>query len=324
MLKLSDIGEIAMIRRLCGKLSAGRGVLVGPGDDCAVVRLPGGGPCVARRDLLLTSDPVIENVHFLSNAPAAAVGRKALGRALSDIAAMGGEPLWAVVDLVAPAHSGVTRLSGIYRGMNAVARRWNVSIVGGDVARGPALELHVFCVGTVAAGKAVLRSGAKPGDALFVTGSLGGSAAGRHLRFEPRIEEGRWLAARGWASAMIDVSDALASDLRRINERSGTGAELQLDAIPLSRAALKDKKKGAPLQHALSDGEDFELLFTVSARKARAFQAAWRRRFELPCSMIGKMTARRGVIECLDSAGARSVMSGRGYEHFGEKCERDC
>ncbi len=315
MRSLSDIGEIGMLKLLCRSLPVGRDVLVGPGDDCAVVSLSRAGLGMKRMDLLLTSDPVIENVHFKPRAPSAAVGHKALGRVLSDIAAMGGEPLWALVDVVAPEGTRSLRLSGIYRGIVSLARRCGVSIVGGDIARGLALELHVFCAGQVPRGKAVLRSGARPGDGLFVTGALGGSGAGKHLRFEPRLKEGRWLAERGWASAMIDVSDGLASDLRRICERSGTGAALLVDAVPLSRAALKNGKSEA-LHHAMTDGEDFELLFTVSARKEKAFLQAWRRRFKLSCSRIGGITAQPGIVELANRAGARIVLKDRGYEHF--------
>lgn len=181
-----NIGEDALIRRLA-KLVPGRAdVVAGIGDDCAVVR-------TGRRDSfdwLLKSDPVIEGVHFTPTAPAEAIGHKALGRVLSDIAAMGGEPMWVLIDLVAPASVPVKRIEGMYRGLAKLARRHGVAIVGGDTARGKTLELHIFAVGRIPRGRAVLRSGGKPGDSLYVTGSLGGSGQGRHLRFEPRLVEG--------------------------------------------------------------------------------------------------------------------------------------
>ena len=323
--RLSDIGEVEALRRLCMRLPAGRYVRTGAGDDCAVIGMQGlikpgrGRPGAVPRsahDLLLTSDPVIESVHFKAGTPSPAIGHKALARVLSDIAAMGGKPLWCLVDVVAPVRTRMRRITGIYSAMSKLARRHGVSIAGGDLARGPVLELHVFCVGTVPKGKAVLRSGAKPGHKLFVTGSLGGAGSGKHLHFEPRLREGQWIADHGWASAMIDISDGLASDLRRLNERSGTGAELLLDSIPVSRAVTGCRGRDAMLARAFSDGEDYELLFTVPARKAALFWDAWKRRFALSCKCIGTMTARRGHIECIDHEGKRSALRGRGYEHM--------
>ncbi len=310
---LSDIGELELIRRICRKLPWRRDVLVGPGDDCAVVRVAGD----RTHDLLLKSDPVIEQVHFTAQASGQAIGHKALGRALSDIAAMGGEPIWALVDLVAPGDVSVALVDRVFQGLLALAKRSGVAVVGGDVSAGPALEIHVFVVGRVAKGKAILRSGAKPGDSLFVTGSLGGSLAGRHLKFAPRLEQGRWLARQGWARAMIDLSDGLATDLRNLLQQSRAGAELRLAAIPISKAAQpRGRSQAEALRHALSDGEDFELLFAVPAAKTPAFIRAWQRRFKLPCTRIGTVTRQRGVIETVDVLGRRRCLAAGGYEHF--------
>jgi thiamine-monophosphate kinase len=305
------IGEDALIRRLAKLLPGRADVVAGIGDDCAVVR-------TGRRDafdLLLKSDPVIEGVHFTQTAPAEAIGHKALGRVLSDIAAMGGEPLWGLIDLVAPASVPVKRLEGIYRGLATLARRQGVAIVGGDTSRGKTLEIHVFAVGRIPRGRAVLRSGGKPGDVLYVTGSLGGSGQERHLRFEPRLAEGQWLAAGKWATAMMDVSDGLATDLRRLTAACGTGAVIEAARIPISTVAKRLKDRRTPLEHALSDGEDFELLFTVSLRKAAAFETAWRRQFRLACNRIGELTEKSGRLE-LETRGIRRVLKVRGYEHF--------
>ena len=286
MKRVEQIGEDGLIRRL-KRLVPGRvDVVTGIGDDCAVVR-------TGRRDaydLLLKSDPVIEGVHFTRHDPAMDVGRKALGRVLSDLAAMGGEPLWALIDLVTPQTETVARIEGIYRGLASVARRHGVAIAGGDTSRGKTLELHVFAVGRVPRGKAILRSGAKPGDILYVTGRLGGSLKGRHLRFDPRLDEGQWLLAQGWVTAMMDLSDGLATDLRRMMAASGTGAVLEAARVPVSAAARQMKDRRSPLEHALADGEDFELLFAVPRRKADEFENAWRRRFRLRCTRIGAMT----------------------------------
>jgi len=311
---VKHIGEEALVRRLA-KLAPGRAdVVAGIGDDCAVVRFDRND----RFDLLLKSDPVIEGIHFTRRANAADVGHKALGRVLSDIAAMGGEPLWFLVDLVAPASISVARLEGLYRGMARLARRHGVALVGGDTSRGKTLELHVFAAGRVARGKAILRSGARPGDVLYVTGSLGGSLRGRHLRFEPRLAEGQWLAAQGWVTAMMDLSDGLATDLRRMMAASGTGAVIEAARVPVSPAAKRIRDRRSPLEHALADGEDFELLFTVPRRKTVGFEAAWRRHFRLRCTRIGTMTRRPGLLQ-LDTSGTLSPLTIHGYEHFSKR-----
>lgn len=305
------MGEDALIRRLA-KLVPGRAdVVEGIGDDCAVVRTGRGDPF----DLLLKSDPVIEGVHFTRTARAEAVGHKALGRVLSDIAAMGGEPLWVLIDLVAPVSVPVKRVEGIYRGLARLAKRHGVAVVGGDTSQGGSLELHIFAVGRVPRGRALLRSGAGPGDLLYVTGTLGGSGQGRHLRFEPRLAEGQWLAAQGWASSMMDLSDGLATDLRRLIAASGTGAVIDAARVPVSAAAKRMRDRRPPLEHALADGEDFELLFTVPRRHMSVFEAAWRRQFRLRCTRIGKITGTPGRLE-IEEDGTRSTLGIRGYEHF--------
>lgn len=325
MKTLLEIGENRLIERLSRLVPGRRDVLVGIGDDCAVVRGGRGDDF----DLLLKSDPVIEGVHFETTAAAGLVGRKAMGRVLSDIAAMGGEPLWILLDLVAPAGMACARIEAVYRGAAAMARRYGVAIVGGDTSRGPVLELHVFAVGRVLRGKAVLRSGAKPGDRLYVTGKLGGSLLGRHLRVEPRLAEGQWLMENGWVTAMMDVSDGLAADLPRLAKASGVGAVVDAEAVPVSGAARRmgqskeQRAKGneqgergmAALDHALNDGEDFELLFTVPDRKAAAFEAAWRRRFRLECAAIGKVTKAADKVDLVWN-GKLVPLKLSGYEHF--------
>jgi thiamine-monophosphate kinase len=303
---LGEIGETALIERLVGRLGNGRDVIVGPGDDCAVVR-------AGTEDWLLTSDPVIEGIHFTPDAKPEHVGHKAIARALSDIAAMGGDPRWALVDLVAPDSADSARIEAIYDGMAATAATLDLAIVGGDVARGPALELHVFAVGSVARGQAVLRSRARPDDAIFVTGALGGSRVSEHhLTFTPRLHEGRWLREGGWASAMCDVSDGLSTDLHHIAVASGVGAELQVAEIPCSEATRTDND---PITHALRDGEDFELLFTVPPDKRDAFIAAWSGAQALACTCIGTVTAGH-AIEGVDADGDRTALVAAGYDHF--------
>lgn len=305
---LKDAGELAVIKRICRHLPAGQSIIQGAGDDCAVVRAG------TSRDWLLTSDAVIEGTHFHPGTPFPAIGHKAVARALSDIASMGGTPEWALVDLVAPPLIPVRAIDEIYRAATEVAGRYGLLIVGGDTARGPVLELHVFAVGFLPRGSAILRSGAKPGDVIFVTGALGGSSLGRHLKFEPRIMEGLFL--RKWASAMIDVSDGLATDLRHITDMSRTGATIDTLLIPVSADARRLKDKSSAICHALHDGEDFELLFTVPSKRVKAFQSAWKRNFSLPCSRIGCMTQARGIIECIGKNGMVTELEKTGYQHF--------
>jgi len=308
---VGELGERALIRVLARLVDAGRNVARGIGDDSAVVRIPG-----AHHDWLLTTDPVIEGVHFLPDTPGRLVGRKIAGRVISDIAAMGGEPFYLLFNLVSPPETPLQRIEDLYRGATALSRRWGAAVIGGDVAKGPRLEVHAFAVGRVPRGHAVLRCGARAGDHIFVTGALGGSILGRHLTFQPRVAEGVWLARGGWASAMMDLSDGLASDLRRIAEESRVGAVLHAEAIPISRDARRLRDGRPALEHALGDGEDFELLLTVRPARAGALQRAWRRRFpRVRLSEIGRITDEVEAI-WLERAGQRWQVSSGGYEHF--------
>ena len=306
-----QIGEDNLIRRLKRLVPGRADVVAGIGDDCAVVRTGRRDPY----DLLLKSDPVIEGVHFLPEAKGTDIGHKALGRVLSDLAAMGGEPLWILVDLVAPPTASVAHIEAVYKGMARLARRYGAAIVGGDTSSGKVLEVHVFAVGRVPRGKAILRSGAHPGEALYVTGALGGSGLGHHLRFEPRLNEGQWLREAAGVTAMMDISDGLATDVRRLAAASGTGAVLDLGRIPVAGAVRRIKDQRSALEHALADGEDFELLFTVQSRKARSFEAAWSKAFRMPCTRIGEMTAKPGQVESREGQECNPLTL-HGYEHF--------
>jgi len=309
------MNEFELIARLSATLPTNAGVIAGAGDDCAVLDSGQAG-----RALLLKTDAVVEGIHFLSSAEPEKIGHKALGRCLSDIAAMGGRALAAVVTLALPKNFDPAVIQRIYDGMNALARRHGVAMVGGETTSNPErLLISVALLGEVARDKCVLRSGAKDGDALFVTGELGGSLAGKHLEFEPRLEEGRWLAEHFAIHAMIDLSDGLAGDLRHLMERSQVGAELLARSIPISRAARLGAGRGtaakAPLAAALTDGEDYELMLTVAGRDAVPLADAWRRQFpKVRLSCIGKMTAAPGL-KLLDEKGAHSLEED-GYVHF--------
>ncbi|MDF7806596.1 thiamine-phosphate kinase [Pontiellaceae bacterium B12219] len=295
MSKLGEIGEHETIRRILPMLGKHEALVVGAGDDCAVCRLKG-----TSLDQVFTTDPVIENVHFQSLEKPERIGRKAVGRVLSDIAAMGAVPQWILVNVVAPASLEFQTLEKIYEGMGAICERFGATIIGGDVAKGGKLELHVFGTGLVPADTALLRSGASVGDAVLVTGPLGCSfASGHHLDFIPRVDEGLFLRETGLVGAMMDVSDGLATDLRHILKQSKVGAALEGGAIP----------KNGTLAQALFDGEDFELVLT--SPKPAELQARWAEQFKTELPIIGNITAEAGILT-LDG----ELVESKAFEHF--------
>jgi thiamine-monophosphate kinase len=233
---------------------------------------------------------------------------------------MAGTPTAALVTIALPKTFDPAFIEAIYSGMSALARKYDVAIAGGETTTNPErILISVSLLGTVARGKAVLRSGAEAGDAIFVSGELGGSLASRHLEFEPRLTEARWLAEHFSIHAMIDLSDGLAGDLRHILKASHAGAELLKTSIPISRAAKlasrAEMPARPPLLAALTDGEDFELLFTVASKDAVSVLDAWKNEFPgLPLTCIGKITAGEGIT-LRDKSGTRQITAS-GYEHF--------
>jgi len=307
--------EFDLINLLTPGLPHNASVIVGAGDDCAV--LDAGLP---DRWQLFKTDAVVEGVHFTAETPPEKIGHKALARCLSDIAAMAGTPTSAVITIGLPKAFDAERVRRVYDGLNALARRHGVAIVGGETTTCPErMFLSVAVLGTVAKDKCPLRSGAKAGDAIFVTGELGGSLSAKHLDFEPRLEEARWLAQHFHLHALMDISDGLAGDLRHILNASKVGAELLASAVPVSRAAkLQAKAESSakpPLLAALTDGEDFELLFTVAGRSAVPLLDAWKSKFsKVKLSCVGKITAGPGL-RLRDERGLRELTL-HGYTHF--------
>jgi thiamine-monophosphate kinase len=300
---LSDLGESEAIRLLTAPFTQDSSVTTGPGDDCAVVKQPDS----ANTELLLTSDPLIEGIHFDESATPEGIGHKAIGRVLSDIAAMGGTPAWALINITAPPTLDMGFLTAITESAAALADRYEFRIVGGDLAQSNRLELHTFGVGMVPSGEAILRSGAEPDDYIFVTGALGGSRSGKQFSFEPRINEGIFL--REWASSMIDVSDGLATDLRHITKMSNAGAFITANQIPVSPTHS--------LEQALTDGEDFELLFTIPSSIKSSFETAWlESAIKTPISHIGQITDRPDLIEIQNEDGSIRSLDEKGYQHF--------
>jgi thiamine-monophosphate kinase len=309
------MNEFDLIQRLTRTLPTNPSVVVGAGDDCAV--LDAGVP---DRLLLFKTDAVVEGVHFTTGTAPEKIGHKALGRCLSDIAAMAGTPTAALVTIGLPVEFNPEFVEAIYAGMNVLARRHQVAIVGGETTTNPGgIFISIALLGWVPRGKGVLRSGAEVGDAIFVTGELGGSLASKHLDFEPRLYEARWLAQTFSLHAMLDVSDGLAGDLRHILAASRVGAELLATAVPISREARRAAKAAPstkpPLLAALTDGEDFELLFTVASRDAVPLLDAWKKEFpKLPLTCIGKIKAGEDIT-IRDKHGVRPLTA-HGYAHF--------
>ena len=309
------MNEFELISKLTKSLPSGPNVVVGAGDDCAVLDFG-----VPDKLLLFKTDAVVEGIHFDKNSPPEKVGRKALARCLSDIAAMAGTPTAAVVTIGLPENFKPETVEKIYDGLGALAKKHGVAIVGGETTANPErIFISIALLGTVGREKQILRSTAKAGDAIFVTGELGGSSAGKHLDFEPRLAEARWLADNFSLHAMIDLSDGLAGDLRHILKASGVGAELLKSAIPISRAAKEIARKNpfikTALTAALTDGEDFELLFTIASRDAVTPLDAWKKRFpKLKLSCIGKIVSGGGIL-IRDKAGSHKL-DAHGYEHF--------
>jgi thiamine-monophosphate kinase len=274
----------------------------GIGDDCAV--LP---PSRGRQ--LITVDPVIYRRHFDDQVPPRAVGAKLLKRNLSDLAAMGGRPVAAVLALTIDAQVSRRWLEYFYRGLAACARHHHVAIVGGDLAQADGIvAASLTLLGEAAGPRIVTRTGARIGDAIYVTGRLGGSLAnGHHFRFQPRLREGAWLARQRGVRAMMDVSDGLAKDLHAITPRSAEPA-LDAGALPL--------RAGATLRQGLTDGEDYELVFALARSvDGPRFTRAWAGAFpRTRLSRIGHFTA-----QGKRPAGSLSLAGFQGYEHLAER-----
>jgi thiamine-monophosphate kinase len=313
------LGEKALLARIRRQVRGGSAVVTGIGDDCAVLRVPAG------HQLLVTTDFTLEGVHFRREwHPPKVVGWRCLARGLSDVAAMGGDPQAAFLSLAVAREVPQKWVDRFLEGLLDLADEFKVPLAGGDTAQSASgIQADIVVVGSVPKGKAVLRSGAWPGDRVYVTGELGGSAAAlaqlregkvraaeyaRHFHPRPRVKAGQWLRRRSLASAMIDVSDGLSTDLGHICEESGVGAEIEAEAIPRARVGRPRNKVALDL--ALHGGEDYELLFT-SAEKIPASIAG------VPVTRIGLVTRSRGMV-VIQEDGRRRRLAAQGWEHFAD------
>ncbi|HEX9155097.1 MAG TPA: thiamine-phosphate kinase [Nitrospira sp.] len=340
---ISTIREFDLIRALQQRHGAGdSSILRGIGDDAAVV--------APSKNLwqLLTTDLLAEGIHFdLRTAAWSDIGFRAIAANLSDIAAMGGTPQYLLVALAIPLDGTGRQVHQLYSGMMKACRPYSVRLIGGDIsASAQGWIISITLIGSVLPRRALLRSGARVGDSLYVTGTIGDSRAGlellqrsrgkkgaasfsathrhyliqRHLRPTARVKFGRWLSTHQWATSAIDVSDGLSGDLRHICEESRVGAEISLSALPLSPACRAYGKSTGqdPTTLALAGGEDYELLFTVSSRRRRRFERMAIAN-HLQVTRIGTIRPARSGIHSLSPDGQRRTLPSKSYEHFRSK-----
>jgi len=307
-MQIKDIGEINLIKRLSKGIRLDKSVIRGAGDDTAVINWTKG------KYLLFTSDMLVEDTHFKRGltpfcATPFQIGWKALGRNISDIAAMGGTPRYALVSIGLNPRSPVSLVDGIYKGLKAIANKFNVNITGGDTARSDKLVIDISLIGEVERKNLVTRGGAKKGDVILVTGSIGGSIKGKHLNFIPRVEEARRLVKNFRINSMIDISDGLELDLWRILDASAVGAKIYENAVPLSKDA-------GYFESAVSGGEDFELLFTMSYLEAKRFFKTYLAKMRTPVTLIGEIVSRRDGYKLVKPDGSITPLKPIGYTHF--------
>jgi thiamine-monophosphate kinase len=326
-MKLSRLGEFGLIDRIRRKVAVGRGVRLGIGDDAAWVDHPQGSS-------LITADLLIEGIHFdLKWTSLADLGYKSLAVNISDIAAMGGTPAYVMLSLGIPANFDSSNIDALYRGIKSLAKQHDITIVGGDTNTADLLIISVCLIGHPPK-KPICRSGAQVGDDIYVTGTLGDAALGlnllrlkrrpqsgavaqllkRHHRPAPRLAAGRLLAKRNLATAMIDVSDGLIQDLGHICQASAVGANLQQDKLPLSGAYRAVAGK-LDMRHALSGGEDYELLFCAARQKRRRIQTLGTQ-VGVPMTRIGVCVPAVNGIRVIDTAGLEIAVKAQGHDHF--------
>lgn len=334
-MQVGDVGEFALIARLHARLQTPRDdhIIRGIGDDCAVLRPSAG------MDLLLTTDTQEEGVHFRRDwASAQDIGWRCMAVNVSDIAAMGGRPLGAIVALSLPPTLAVAFVEALYDGMQAMAAASGCPLLGGNISqRTDTLSVTITVLGETPQDQSVYRSGAQVGDEIWVTGDLGGARAGlevllhpaalaslssaevlaRYRRPQPRLREAQYLRQHAVLHSLLDLSDGLSSDLRHICEASGVGARLQAAHVPI---ALQTRQialaQGAePLDYALHGGEDFELCLTTPAGQIERLQDAFQQQFGCPLVRVGRIQPGAGIT-LMRPDGTQQALPVKGYDHF--------
>lgn len=303
-MKVKDIGEMRLIERIARNIKDDKSVVKGIGDDTAVLRW------TKDKYLLFTSDILVEDVHFRRrSATPYQIGWKALARNVSDIAAMGGVPRYALVSIALDPGLPVSFIDGIYKGIQTLAEKFSLNIVGGDTSSSRDIVVDISLIGEVERENLVLRSGARKGDLILMTGSVGGSVKGRHLNFIPRLSESRRLVEGFKINSMIDISDGLVLDLLRILDASRVGGRIYQNLIPLAREADS-------FENAIIEGEDFELLFTMSIKEARRFFKTTLAKMRTPVTLIGEITDKKYGNRLIGPDGGEKKLKRKGYLHF--------
>jgi thiamine-monophosphate kinase len=340
-LKFSEIGEFGFIDSIKGRCDIpAKGVIKGIGDDCAVLR------AVPGRALLFTTDMLVQDIHFMiDRIPFYHLGRKAIAVNLSDIAAMGGRPLIALISLAIPAETEVEEIHELYRGIRDICEHYNLTIGGGDTVASPdKLVINVSVIGDAKKSEVLYRSGSGPGDRIYLTGPVGDSAAGlkiltaeiappegmgdyfikTHNDPVPLVEIGEIIAASGIASAMIDLSDGLLSDLGHLCEESKAGALLLAEKIPISPelTLLAGSAGFDPLELALSGGEDYQLLFTAPMEHEQGIDKLFKEHDLHPPYHIGEIGQGPGI-RMKRADGSLAELQARGFNHFNRNQRRD-
>lgn len=325
-MRLCDIGEFGLISTIKGMVSDGEGVLAGIGDDAAVITISAG------KVVLITSDILHEGVDFeLRYTEAYLLGRKAVAVSLSDLAACGGRPRAFLTSIALTPDTEVGFVEELYKGMLEEAGRFGISLVGGDTSKGGALVIAIVLLGEADVGEIVYRRGARVGDLIFVTGTLGDAALGlvelkkggkgelvrRHLAPTPRVAAGYQIARRGLATAMIDISDGLVADLHHLAEASGVGGKLWLSSIPLSEDYQREVKEYTedPYLLALTGGEDYELLFTSPPERSKEIVGV-AREIGIPITQVGEVVSADMGVRIYKDDGTEYRLEQSGYDHF--------
>lgn len=314
MKKIKDFTETQLISEIAQLFPRRAGLRTGIGDDTAVMSVPAG------KMLLSTVDSVVEGVDFtFAAASGEQVGWKVLCQNLSDIAAMGGKPLYALISLGLPPRLEKKFFTDFYHGIKKAADRFNVQIAGGDISRAREFFASLTVLGEADKKKVITRGGARAGDAVLVTGTLGGSITGKHLSFTPRLREAAFLTRHFQVHAMIDISDGLVKDLGHILRASRKGAAIDTGAIPIARDAVKLARRGgkSALERALSDGEDFELLFTCAPREAARLLKLKNGLAGTRVTRIGEITVGKKIRFFNNLREKKEIkILCQGYEHF--------
>lgn len=298
-MSLKKIGEKGLIDYFKKGLQLDKSVFRGIGDDTAVIKSG------FNKYLLVTSDMLIEGTHFRKTDLPGFIGRKAISVSVSDIVSMGGKPFYATISLGLPLGLNPGYVFDLWDGIKSQAKKYKISIIGGDTVKSKNVTLDINMIGEVSRKHLVLREGARKGDVIFVSGYLGGSIYGRHLKFEPRIEQSQFLVKNYKPSAMIDISDGLINDLNHILEASNVGAYVFSQLIPIH-------KNASNINEALFMGEDFELLFTLKPKDAYRLMKSKAHKF-FP---IGEITDKKKKLEIFDKHMNEIKIKKTGFKHF--------